>query len=145
MKKFSIALASALVLGLSFTSCSSDDNGGGVTAEKLAGKWEFSKQKYSVGGQALPEEDYDDNEVGCAKDYIIFNENGTYEEGDYWSSECTLDTWDGAYTLDGKTITVDGQDVIVQTLSGTTLKLKTSYSEEGVAYTVVMTLKKAAN
>ncbi|RZJ67045.1 MAG: hypothetical protein EOO50_07215 [Flavobacterium sp.] len=144
MKKFSITLASALVLGLSFTSCGSDDNGGGgsVTAEKLAGKWEFSKEKFSINGTAFPEQDYSDNEAGCSKDYITFTAAGTYEEGDYWSTECELDTWDGTYTISGKDIIVDGETFNVQTLSGSTLKMKTTYTEEDVTYTGVVTLKK---
>ena len=143
MKKFSITLASALVLGLSFTSCGSDDNGGGgVSNAKLAGKWEFSKEKFSINGTAFPEQDYADNEAGCSKDYLSFTEAGTYEEGDYWNSDCDLDIYDGTYTLSGKTITVDGETFEVQTLSGSTLKLKTTFTEEGITYTGVVTLKK---
>lgn len=145
MKKFSITLASALVLGLSFTSCSSDSDGGGVSEAKLLGKWEFSKEKFSANGVAAQEMDYTGNQEGCSKDYIVMNENNTYMQGDYWNSDCDLDEYDGTWSLDGKTLMVDDTEYTVLSVSGSTLKIRTTYTEANVEWTDVYTFKKAAN
>lgn len=144
MKKISITLASALVLGLSFTSCSSDDNGGAVSEAKILGKWEFNKEKYSANGVASAETDYEDNEEGCSKDYIEINEDGTSEFGDYWNSECELDVYGSTWSLDGKTLMIDGETYTVQSVSGSSMKLKTVYTEDEIEWTEVYTFTKAA-
>lgn len=140
--------ASALVMALSLNSCSSDDNGGGVSAAKLEGKWEFSKEKFSAAGQALPEEDYEGNQAGCSKDYITMSETGTYVWGDYWDSECSLDLTEGTWSLDGKTLTMTDEfgtdEMTVVSVSSTKLVVKSVTTEGGIEWTERYTLTKAA-
>lgn len=140
--------ASALVMALSLNSCSSDDNGGGVSEAKLVGKWEFSKEKFSAQGQALPEQDYSDNQAGCSKDYIDISETGTYAWGDYWDSECSLDVMDGTWSLDGKTLTMTDEfgtdELTVVSASSSKLVVKNVYTEGGIEWTERYTLTKAA-
>jgi len=140
--------ASAALVVLSLNSCSSDDNGG-VSKSKLVGKWEFSKQKFSAAGQAMgPEQDYDDNEAGCSKDYLMFNADGTIVSGDYFNSDCDLDTTNGIWSLSGKDLTItDGSDVTVMkvsSVSSSKLVIKNTYTEMNVTWTDQYTLLKVA-
>lgn len=136
-------LASAAVLALSFNACSSDDSGGGVSEEKLVGKWEYSTQKFSAAGQTTGEQPYDDNQEGCAKDYITFNADGTFSEGDYWNSACDLSTNTGDWTLNGKQLVADGETYTVVSVSNTKLKIKMTYTEGGINWVDQYTFTKA--
>lgn len=143
MKKFSILLVSVLTLGLTLTSCSGDDDSVG----SIEGKWNFSKIKYTINGVASPEEDYEDNEPGCNKDYVEFLESGTYTEGDYSGSECELYSESGTWTQSGNQVSsiIDGELESFQILSvsETTLKVKDTEEFEEGTVTVIITLTKA--
>lgn len=147
MKKLSMLLSFALVLGLSMTSCSSDDNGVSVSEEKLAGKWNFSTTKYSGGGVSTEEEDYFGNQSGCSADYLQFNADGTLTEGDYFSG-CDLGTSTGSWSLDGSevSVTMDGSTTVykVSSISGTKLKVVETYTESGFTFKETTTFTKAA-
>ncbi|MBD3582485.1 hypothetical protein [Flavobacterium selenitireducens] len=147
MKKL-VMLASAAVLALSLNSCSSDDNGGGgVSDAKLVGKWAHETERVVAGGQVLqPEQPYSDNEAGCAKDFIQFGETGAFTYGDYWSSECDLDTDVTTWTRDGKDITVgegtEAETFTVMSVSATKLKVKYVTTLQGVNFTEELTFSK---
>jgi len=143
-------LASAAVLALSLNACGSDDSGGGgVTDAKLVGKWNHETERAVAAGQVIQEEQpYSDNEAGCAKDFIQFNENGSYAMGDYWNSQCDLDTESGNWARDGKDITISGGDLdpetfTVMSVSATKLKVKYVTSFEGINLTEEYTFTKA--
>ena len=66
MKNIRILFASALLAGMSFTSCSSDDDSNDVGS--IVGKWNFSTQKITTNGVVANEGPYNGNEAGCNKD-----------------------------------------------------------------------------
>lgn len=148
MKKILMG-ASALVMALSLNSCSSDDNGGGVSEAKLVGKWEHNTEKSTAAGQVItPEQPYSENEDGCSKDYIQFNDNGTAVFGDYWGGACDLSQDSVDWSLDGKTVTVtDGETTetyTVVSVSATKLKVKQVTTLQGVNWVDEYTFTKAA-
>lgn len=144
MKKFSILVASALVLGLSFTSCSSDDDSNSIGS--VVGKWNFSTEKVSFGGQVISDAPYSDNETGCSKDYLEFSATAVVE-GDYFGSDCTLDTYSSTYTRVGNTLTVndDGDIVTYEVLAAnsSTLVLRSVDATEAGNVNYDITLTKA--
>jgi len=129
MKKVSILFVSALALGMVFTSCNKDEDSSSTPAASLEGKWNFSKDGGIVGGQEVLV-DYDGNEAGCTKDYIMINTNGTITSVDYdsFDAPCELFTDSMTWTRSGNIITVtDGVDVYTQeilSLTSTELKVK---------------------
>ncbi|RZJ69539.1 lipocalin family protein [Flavobacterium sp.] len=150
MKKLFMVASMALAI-VSLNSCGSDDGGnGGVSSAKLIGKWEHDTEKVTAAGQVLqPEQAYSENEPGCSKDYIQFAENGTFTLGDYWSSDCDLDTTAASWTIDGKDVTVSGTNVDTETftvvsVSATKLKVKYVEAINGVNFTEEYTFTKAA-
>lgn len=143
MKRVSILVASAFVLGLTFTSCSSDDDSSGGS---IIGKWNFSTEKVSFGGQTITEGAYSDNQEGCNKDYYEFAE-ATLVEGDYYGSECTLDTYTMTYTRSGNTLTItdDGDVSTMEVISvnSNTLVLRSVEATEAGNVNYDITLTKA--
>lgn len=139
MKRLSVLVASALVFGLTFTACSSDEDS---TPASIVGKWNNSKEMYNVGGQNFPEVAYDDHETGCAKDYLEFAEDGTWTIGDYYDTDCSLSTNSGSYVQDGKTLTWENGNTTVIKVSGSTLKLKTTETMDGMTMTTTETFTK---
>jgi hypothetical protein len=143
MKK-SILFASALVLGLTFTSCSKDEDGAVGSVE---GKWSYSKYSMTSGGITTPEQDYMDNEAGCSKDYIELLASGVSNEGDYFGSDCALDITTGTWAQSGNTVTLsipgdDSLELTVVSVSSTKLKVKETYTDVGTTYTINLTLVK---
>ena len=144
MKKISILVASAFVFGLTFTSCSSDDDSSGGS---IVGKWNFSTEKVSINGITITDEAYSGNDEGCAtKDYLEISET-TAVEYDYFGSECTLDTYTSTYTRSGNTLTLteDGEVSTVEVLSvnSNTLVIRSVETMEGGNITYDTTLTKA--
>jgi hypothetical protein len=107
MKKVIILFVSALALGMTFASCSNDDDSPAPTPASVEGKWIYNKMSYtSLGGVTDPEEDYVGNEFGCIKDYIELKAGGVYGDGDYTGSDCMLVKSNGAWSKSGNIIAV---------------------------------------
>lgn len=144
MKKFSILLVSALALGLTFTSCTNDDDN---TMGSVEGKWNFNKVSYTTSGITTPEQDFDDNEPGCNKDYIELLTGGVAKAGDYYDASCSLDVSTGVWTRSGNTITIvdsgDVETLEIVSVSATALKLKSTYTEGTTSVTVNVSFTKA--
>jgi len=144
MKRFGILVASALVMGLSFTSCGSDDDS---SNDSIVGKWNFSTEKFIVNGTVTYNGPYQDNEVGCASDNIEIFQNGTTLETDYFNSDCDVDTYAGTYTRNGNTLTVtEGGDVIaieIVEVTSNKLVLRSSDTFEGDTEITEITFTKA--
>lgn len=144
MRKITILVASAFAFGLTFTSCSGDDdsNGGSIVA-----KWNFSTVKYTVNGTVAYNGPYDDNEVGCASDNIEIFENGTALETDYFNSDCDFETYPSTYTRDGNTLTVtddgDVTEIEIVELTSSKLVLRSSDTFEGDTQISEITFTKA--
>lgn len=126
------------------TSCSDDDSSSTAVNETTlsAGKWYYSSTKYSALGQAV-DQAYE-HECTTSKDYIAFA-NGVLSDS-YHDSDCDeyIDT--AAYTISGKTVTVDygegdTETYTVKSLSSSKLVLETSYTQSGntVKYTSTYT------
>ncbi|WP_268845978.1 lipocalin family protein [Flavobacterium aestivum] len=142
MKKLSVLFVSVLALGMSFVSCSKDDD----KEASIEGKWNYSTAAITTNGIEVPFNDYIDNQANCAKDYLELKTAGVANSGEY-SSDCKLTVDTGTWKKDGNKLTVvsDGESTSFEVVSVTdsTLKLKVSYSEGGVALTVIVTLVKA--
>ncbi|NDI98235.1 hypothetical protein GWA97_04025 [Flavobacterium sp. LaA7.5] len=136
MKKVFLFAAIAFA-GLTITSCSSDDDGGGASIE---GKWYYSEEGLSSGGQEVLQ-DYTDHEAGCEKDYIEFVEGGVFRDVDFFNGECEFDTETSTWTRNGNTLTIgtgtDAESGTIATLSGSTLKITVSETLEGQTFNYV--------
>jgi hypothetical protein len=144
MKKLSILFVSVLALGMSFVSCSKDDDN--EVAASVEGKWNYTSAALVAKGIEVPFDDFIDNQSGCAKDYIELKAAGVASSGEY-SSDCKLTVDAGTWVKNGNTLTIvsDGESVPYEVVSVTnsTMKLKISYNEGGVALTVIVTFVKA--
>lgn len=130
MKQLKLTMA-LLAAGLMMVSCNKDDDGG--SEGTLEGKWIYSKS----GGMASGHEvltDWDHTE-GCNKDYVEFVEGGVYNDVYYWE-DCEEDKWETTWTREGNTITVGTGEAAetgeIINLTGSELKLKSTYEEGGV-------------
>ncbi|PAM91983.1 hypothetical protein B4N84_24520 [Flavobacterium sp. IR1] len=139
MKKLSILFVSVLTLGLAVTSCSSDDDDASIV-----GKWELSQVGTIVNGKEVygPIE----NEGGCAISTFEYAADGTFTDtySEFEDNKCTPYTEKGKYVKDGNKLTLtyegntesdDAQEIIE--LSGSTLKLKETYSESGITVSAI--------
>ena len=146
MKKLTILFVFALVTGLNFTSCSSD-NESSSSSSSIVGKWNFSKFSTTFNGVTSPEMDYDGNESGCPKDYVEFKTGGVLSEGDYLGSNCELNTFVGTWSQNGSTITITEGPISLTaelvSVTSTMLKFKASESNNGVSIVVNITFTKA--
>jgi len=95
-----------------FTACEVEDDSPDATQqinEELLGTWYFDAM--IVEGEETP---YDDHEE-CGKDYIEFNEDGTYRQIDIWGCEEDIDA-EGTYTATENTISLtltDSETVVL--------------------------------
>lgn len=123
MKK--LFLLSAIALGLTFTSCNKDDDGGNNSAP-LEGKWYYSEEGIGANGQVVLQ-DYDDHEVGCEKDYIEFLEGGVFKDVDYYNTDCESYTDTTVWERSENTVTVGtgefSQTAKITLLNSNVLKL----------------------
>lgn len=127
MKKITL-LAALLAFGFSQTSCNKDDDKNELPAATLLGKWNYSKDGMIAGGTEVLV-DYDGNEPGCTKDYVLFNANNSFLDVDY-GTDCEEFSDAGTYAVTGNSIVVDfgegAETVEIMNLSYTELKLKTA-------------------
>ena len=94
-------LLAFLSFGL-FTACEVEDDSPDDTQqinEELLGTWYFDAM--IVEDEEIP---YDDHEE-CGKDYIEFNEDGTYRQIDIWGCDEDVDA-EGTYTATENTISL---------------------------------------
>ncbi len=127
MKK--IALVVALLVGLTVTSCSKDDD----NTPNVVGKWNINKQGiFTNSVESLADYVHEEN---CNKDYMQLNADGTMIDGEYSSesSQCQELKVFGTYTLKDSKLSLNNDggtrnfDVIVQTDSE--LKIRASNGE----------------
>lgn len=109
MKKQVLFLA-FLSFGL-FTACDTDDDSPEETQQintNLVGIWYIDDM--IVEGEEIPYNDHED----CGKDYVEFNEDGTYRQIDIWGCEEDVDA-EGTYTANENTIslTLTGREMVV--------------------------------
>lgn len=135
MKKFTVLFVSVLTIGLTFSSCSKDDDDAG----SLEGKWNFSKEGAVAGGQEILV-DYSGNEAGCTKDYTTFSADGTVTDVDYdsFDTPCEVFTDNGTWVRTNNTITITsgGETFSAEILNLTSSELKVKDTD---GYIVVFT------
>lgn len=104
-------LLAFLSFGL-FTACEVENDSPDDTQqinEELLGTWYFDAM--IVEGEEIP---YNDHEE-CGKDYIEFNEDGTYQQVDIWGCDEDVDA-EGTYTATENTISLtltDSETVVL--------------------------------
>lgn len=141
MKKRIILFLSVLLIGLSLSSCGGDD--APSTSGDIVGKWEFSKEGEIINGNEML---YNyEHQLGCAKDNIEFKADGTYADF-YFYEGCELEISFGEYTKSGTTLFTDNGfetfETTILKLDSTTLKVKTTYNDEGEIYSEVYVFKR---
>jgi hypothetical protein len=141
MKKLSVLFVAVLALGISFVSCSKDDDN--EAAGAIEGKWNYSKIQTTAAGQTSPEIDYP-NTPGCNKDYIELKTGGVANGGTYEGTKCELDLDVTTWKKDGNKLTIVGDEVYeIVSVTNTTLKLKYSYTEAGQTFSFTIILLRA--
>ncbi|WP_026703703.1 lipocalin family protein [Flavobacterium soli] len=131
-------------------SCSSDDGGenNSTTQEQLIGKWMQLSEKETANGTVVYDENWE-HLCNSKKDYVEFYENGEFDWIQYESS-CEIDAessnQEATYSLSGNTLTFGGDGelntVEIESISATTLVVKTEETYQGVNYVYSTTLKK---
>ncbi|PRX39749.1 lipocalin-like domain-containing protein [Salegentibacter salegens] len=119
MKK-QILLFAFLSFGL-FTACDSDDDSPEEPQqinENLVGTWYIDAM--IVEGEEIPYNDHED----CGKDYVEFNEDGTYRQVDIWGCEEDVDA-EGTYTANENSISLTLTDSEMVVLDIVTLNSET--------------------
>jgi len=89
MKKIKLYLAAVLIAGLSFTSCSDDDNNGPSTGGEIMAKWSPIKTVTKLGS-IEGEIEYINSEPTCGDDYIEFATGGVFNRGVWDKNTDTL-------------------------------------------------------
>nr|WP_294781218.1 lipocalin family protein [uncultured Flavobacterium sp.] len=141
MNKLSILFVSVMTLGLSVTSCSSDDDKGG----SIQGKWELTEVGVLFSGKETLEPA---TNQGCANDIVEFTADGklvdTYAE--FYNNKCNSYSEDGTWTKDGNKLVKkygsDTEEYEIKELSENKLKLVITYTEGGVSISAVQVFKK---
>ena len=144
MKKLSILFVSVLTLGLAVTSCSHDDDNASIE-----GKWQITEVGEILNGKEVLQP-YT-NEGGCANDILEFTADGKFVDtySEYYNNKCNDYSENGTWTRDGNTLTKkygtgadDNEKYEISELSGSKLKLQTTYSEGGITVSDVAVYKK---
>ena len=131
-----------LTIGL-VVSCGSDDRADTNSFNSdVIGTWELYSA--TING-------FESIENGDCLDRIIFTSN-TVQSNEYYDNEdgngCVLDYQSaaGSYTISGKMLTgtVDGETITFEILelNSTTLKIKGTFTEDGVTFTFIETLRR---
>lgn len=117
-----------------FTACEVEDDSPDDTQqinEELLGTWYIDAM--IVEGEEIP---YNDHEE-CGKDYVEFNEDGTYQQVDIWGCEEDVDA-EGTYTATENTISLtltDSETVVldIATLNANVLLIEgmEDFDEDG--------------
>jgi hypothetical protein len=129
MKKLSFLFVAVLALGISFVSCSKDDD----NETSIEGKWTETNYSYSTDGGKTFKNEVAQNEPGCSKDYIEFASGNIFNSVSYETNKCVEYKTKGTWSKNGSTITVtnDGEPdtATIEELNNSTLKIKSTSSE----------------
>jgi len=88
IKKIASLMVACVTLLLVLSSCSGDD-APSTPDSSIVGKWDYNKIGYIVNGIIVPDEDYQQNQPGCNKEYLRFKNDGFMNFGQH-SSDCVL-------------------------------------------------------
>ena len=159
MKKIAILLFSSVTLLLLASACSGDDESSTASAS-IVGKWDFDKRGYIANGITTPDQDDEQNQPGCNKNFFRFKNDGFMNSGQYdpdcvlrlsssvdkpWSQTNTMLSFDPEVAAEGG-IPVNWEIVSV---SATDLQIKGDLTgmegvEPGVTIFMILKFKKSA-
>ena len=143
-RAFTKIIALALLVATTFSACKKDDDNNdslAVTKENLAATYTLSTIKVKATGTA--EQDVTSQVPACSKDdQIILKSDLTiqYKDAGTVCSPSGDDT--GVWSVSGSTITMDGDDYIVKSLTKGTLVLEQTGTINGITYTYTTTLSR---
>lgn len=83
MKKFKTLFFAFILIGMTLASCSSDDGPGGP-APTIEGKWNQIKKTVKVDNAAPQTFEYNDNAIGCPKNYFEFTLDNVFKDVVYY-------------------------------------------------------------
>jgi hypothetical protein len=144
MKKIKILLAAVAIAGLGLNSCSSSDDGSDTQAS-IVGKWTPIKTVTKFNG-ASSTQTYDDNEIGCDKDYVQFVDGSVFNnvvfnkntDNDCIETAADPEVW--AKTDDTLTITGGEFDGTYEVIKLTNSELRISDQESIAGNDVTVTV-----
>jgi len=130
MKNVKVSLAALFMTVFAITSCSSDDSDG--PAANIVGKWTQTRTVTKVGNAGNITQNYDENTVGCDKDYIEFTVAGSFNDVIYFKNASNVCEADAApastYTKTDNLLTITSGDFegvyAIEKLSGSQLAIK---------------------
>lgn len=136
MKKLSILCLSALALGMTFTSCSKDDN----EAASIEGKWTMEKYSYSIDNGKTFTDEAPENTPGCSKDYVEVLAGGVFKTISY-GDKCVVDQSVGTWSQKENMLTtfIDGDTEVsnIESVTSTNLKLKSTYTDSETKISII--------
>ncbi len=158
IKKVSSLMITCVTL-LLVLSCSSD-NASSTSNGSIIGKWDFDKIGFISNGITVPDEDFQQNQPGCNKNYLRFKNDGFMNDGQY-DSNCVLritSTVDLPWSQNNNMLSLDpavadesGIPIIweIVSVSSTDLQIKGDMTgmdgvEPGVEVFIVLKFKKSA-
>ena len=153
--RIALLIFSFFFIGLSMTSCSNDAETPANTTNSILGRWALDKRSFTANDFTTPEEDYENNQPGCAlNDYMEFKQNSVFENG-YYDPNCAITpNVGGEWTKTGNNIFIsfpadpdENETFELISLSPTQMKIRVDMtgregSEPGVILFVNFTLVK---
>ena len=129
-----------VVVMVGLVSCDKDDEKQ-ATPAGIEGTWQYTKEGGIVDGVEMLE-DFP-HAAGCTKDYLRILSNGTYEDHNFFGTECFENTFSGTWTRSGSIFTYleagETSPVVVEILSLTDTTLKTKEIFEGETLVTIYT------
>lgn len=147
MKKLVLLLASIVIFGSGFSSCTKEGGNGPVDMSLISGKWLFSRSTATLNGITIPYTSSNfKNEEGCDKDFIELLPATIVTYGDY-SLNCVFTAKEGMWSQKENTIKInvtgtsfnDTFDVTTLTSTELVLKISGTYSGQSGVLTLYFT------
>lgn len=149
MKKLGILLFFLITIGLTFLSCSNDDNNN-VSNASIFGKWEFSQHGIGPVGKEIFTDRV--NTTECGNDYMEFLSDETYKVVLFRkdNGQCSTSEDNGKYTKIGSTLSLKKGNIEnlepanseIIALNKTTLKIRIISQVEKETVSQIVIFKK---
>jgi hypothetical protein len=145
MKTIFTRLFAIVILTISISSCSENND---ATTGSVVGKWTPVQTSILLAGAPIQTFPYDDNTVGCDKNYYEFIAGGVLKLVEYTkvNNVCTPITEQGTWTQAGNVLTANNgtevNSVTIESLTATQMVWKDTMVEAGITYTLTITFSK---
>ncbi|MGV3460168.1 MAG: lipocalin family protein [Flavobacterium sp.] len=128
MKNFRLLFCGFIIATMTVISCSDDDAGSSVaTQAPITGKWYYSQQGQSIGGQDFLT-NYTMHTPGCSKDNIVFGADNSYRRNEYEDGNCQEISAATTYSISNNIITIgsgfDSEVYEIESVTANTLRLR---------------------